>query len=194
MGCRHQSNPVAAVAMRFGPRHASAAYQICSSAARHRIFQTSSVSTHCCVTFERNLAVNPRLRLTPSSIARYEACPKQFELSQQRSHDAKATDASPQLAFGNSLHEWLLRFHAGGGREAFTKEARVSLLNATWQQEGYTDAREQSAYLAEACWICDAYAESDQDEVAQDVGQELYLQTDCRLSGIPLKISGKIDR
>ena len=137
--------------------------------------------------------MNP-VKITPSRIEDFEACPLRFDLLHVRHASPGSRRPSPQLSLGISVHECLYRFHEGGGHKVFGPEVMTRLLERSWIGEGYADDAEQSSYREEAIRVCEQYYAMFRDEPTQNIGNELFLQGRFRVDGVEVLLSGKLDR
>jgi putative RecB family exonuclease len=84
------------------------------------------------------------MRLSYSSINTYETCPQKFKFQYE---DRLPTSPSPALAFGDSLHQALHRFHSRPVPVAPSLEELQEMLESVWVRDGFTDASEERMYL-----------------------------------------------
>jgi putative RecB family exonuclease len=84
------------------------------------------------------------VKLSYSSISTYETCPAKFKFQYE---ERLPTTSSPALAFGDSLHRALHRFHDRPVPVAPTLEELHELLQNEWVSEGYRDSAEEQLYL-----------------------------------------------
>src|SRR3989442_11122879 len=86
-------------------------------------------------------------RLSYSSIQTYELCPAKYRFQYE---ERLPTRASPALAFGDSLHRALHRFHDRPVPVAPPLEELNEMLDGEWRSEGYRDPSEERTYLDHA--------------------------------------------
>src|SRR6266508_319204 len=84
-----------------------------------------------------------RMRLSYSSINTYETCPAKFRYKYQ---ERLPTTTSPALAFGDSLHRALHRFHDRPVPVAPSLEELHEMLENEWVSEGFRDPEEEDVY------------------------------------------------
>ena len=84
------------------------------------------------------------MRLSYSSINTYETCPQKFRFQYE---DRLPTSTSPALAFGDSLHQALHRFHNRPVPVAPSVEELQEMLESVWVREGFSDPSEERMYL-----------------------------------------------
>src|SRR2546428_9061074 len=86
-------------------------------------------------------------RLSYSSIQTYETCPAKYRFQYE---ERLPTTSSPALAFGDSLHRALHRFHDRPVPVAPPLEELHELLSNEWVSDGYRDPAEEHLYLDHA--------------------------------------------
>ena len=84
------------------------------------------------------------MRLSYSSINTYETCPQKFRFQYE---DRLPTSTSPALAFGDSLHQALHRFHSRPVPVAPSADELQEMLESVWVREGFSDPSEERMYL-----------------------------------------------
>jgi putative RecB family exonuclease len=94
------------------------------------------------------------MRLSYSSISTYELCPAKFRFQYE---DKLPTSPSPALAFGDSLHRALHRFHDRPVPVAPDVEELLEMLEGEWQVEGYRNPEEEALYLDHARQVLSDY-------------------------------------
>jgi putative RecB family exonuclease len=85
------------------------------------------------------------MQLSYSSLSTYETCPAKWRFQYE---ERLPTRPSPALAFGDSLHRALHRFHGRPVPVAPSLDELLETLDAVWVDDGYTDPSEERAYLA----------------------------------------------
>ena len=83
------------------------------------------------------------MRLSYSSINTYETCPAKFRFHYE---ERLPTSTSPALAFGDSLHRALYRFHDRPVPVAPSLQELFEMLEDEWVGEGYRDPAEENLY------------------------------------------------
>jgi RecB family exonuclease len=83
------------------------------------------------------------MRLSYSSINTYETCPAKFKFQYE---DRVPQAPSPALAFGDSLHRALHRFHNRPVPVPPSLEELHELLELSWVSEGFRDESEERTY------------------------------------------------
>jgi putative RecB family exonuclease len=84
------------------------------------------------------------MRLSYSSINTYETCPQKFKFQYE---DRLPTSPSPALAFGDSLHQALHRFHSRPVPVAPSVDELQEMLESVWVRDGFSDPSEERMYL-----------------------------------------------
>jgi len=84
------------------------------------------------------------MRLSYSSINTYETCPQKFRFQYE---DRLPTSPSPALAFGDSLHQALHRFHSRPVPVAPSADELQEMLESVWVRDGFSDPSEERMYL-----------------------------------------------
>src|SRR5881628_2138936 len=87
------------------------------------------------------------MKLSYSSIQTYETCPAKYRFQYQ---ERLPTGTSPALAFGDSLHRALHRFHDRPVPVAPSLEELHAMLENDWVSEGFRDVEEEALYLDHA--------------------------------------------
>lgn len=131
------------------------------------------------------------LRLSPSALERYRACPKRFwfqDIKRIRVDEAR----SPVLAQANALHHALERFY-GLPPDYRSGEALRQALRAVWSQHragAFSSPEEEVRYGEEALQMLDSFAEQF-DLLAQPLAREHRVHIKLRNE---TRVTGKIDR
>jgi putative RecB family exonuclease len=126
-------------------------------------------------------------RLSYSSVNTYELCPQKFKFQYE---DRLPTARSPALAFGDSLHRALHRFHDRPVPVAPPLEELQELLDAVWVSEGFADPSEESTYHDHARQVLAQYHRDNAADYRIPAALEFRFTID--VEGIP--VSGVIDR
>jgi putative RecB family exonuclease len=127
------------------------------------------------------------MRLSYSSISTYELCPQKFKFQYE---DRLPTARSAALAFGDSLHRALHRFHDRPVPVPPGLPELLELLDAVWVSDGFVDASEEDTYRHHAHQVLELYH---RDNAAQyRIPAALEFRFTIDVEGIP--VSGTIDR
>ena len=94
------------------------------------------------------------MRLSYSAISTYELCPAKYRFQYE---ERLPTTTSPALAFGDSLHRTLYRFHDRPVSLAPSLEELHGMLEGEWVSEGYRDPSEERTYLDHARQVLAGY-------------------------------------
>jgi len=127
------------------------------------------------------------MRLSYSSISTYETCPAKYRFQYE---DRLPQVPSPALAFGNSLHQALHRFHGRPVPIAPSLDELYEMLESVWVREGYADGSEEQAYLDHARQVLAQYHRENADRYHIPAALEFRFQIE--VEGV--QISGVIDR
>jgi putative RecB family exonuclease len=127
------------------------------------------------------------MRLSYSSINTYERCPQAFKFQYE---DRLPTSSSPALAFGDSLHRALHRFHDRPVPVAPSIEELLELLEGEWVSDGYRDPGEEALYLEHARQVLTDYHRENAASFRVPAALEFRFTID--VEGVEL--SGVIDR
>lgn len=127
------------------------------------------------------------MRLSYSSINTYETCPAKYRFQYE---ERLPTAPSPALAFGDSLHRALHRFHARPVPVAPSLPELLEMLDDVWVSEGYTDAVEEETYRAHARQVLAQYHRENSPDYR--IPAALEFRFEIQVEGVTL--SGVIDR
>jgi len=127
------------------------------------------------------------MRLSYSSINTYETCPAKFRFQYE---ERLPTTKSPALAFGDSLHRALHRFHDRPVPVAPSLEELHDILASEWVTEGYRDSSEERVYLDHARQVLAEYHRVNAGSFR--IPAALEFRFTVEVEGIEL--SGMIDR
>jgi RecB family exonuclease len=127
------------------------------------------------------------IRLSYSSMSTYELCPLQYKL---RYLDGRPGRRTPALAFGESLHEALRRFHAQPVPVPPTVAQLMGFLDEAWERSVYASRDEERAYRDHAREVLTAYHRDNVTGFRVPVALEQRFQID--VDGVT--VSGVIDR
>lgn len=94
------------------------------------------------------------MRLSYSSISTYETCPAKYRFQYE---DLLPSRPSPALAFGDSLHRALHRFHNRPVPVAPSLPELHEMLDHVWVSEGYRDPVEEDLYRTHARQVLSDY-------------------------------------
>jgi putative RecB family exonuclease len=126
-------------------------------------------------------------RLSYSSINSYETCPAKYRFQYE---ERVPTGSSPALAFGDSLHRALFRFHDRPVPVAPSLEDLWAFLEDEWVAEGFTEPSEERLYREHARTVLAQYHRENADEYRIPAALEYRFHVE--LDGITL--TGQIDR
>ena len=127
------------------------------------------------------------MRLSYSSISTYERCPAAFKFQYE---DRLPTSSSPALAFGDSLHRALHRFHDRPVPVAPTIDELDEMLAGEWNPDGYRDPSEEALYREHAHQVLREYHRENAPSFA--IPAALEFRFTIEVEGVQL--SGVIDR
>jgi len=127
------------------------------------------------------------MRLSYSSISTYETCPAKYRFQYE---ERLPTSPSPALAFGDSLHRALHRFHARPVPVAPSLPELLEMLEDVWVSEGYADPAEEQTYREHARQVLAQYHR--ENAHAYRIPAALEFRFEIEVEGITL--SGVIDR
>jgi RecB family exonuclease len=162
------------------------------------------------------------LKLTPSRVRDYLACPLQFgrlygpAAEYQSSHpkagspgqeDTASKARTAALAFGNCLHAALETLHRPAPTEllglnepyppqdvALSDEELSRVMAQHWRPEGYEDKQAEEAAFTQACALLRFYTRSEHTPKGQVLATEAYLTALTTLRGYRVEISCRADR
>jgi putative RecB family exonuclease len=127
------------------------------------------------------------MQLSYSSISTYETCPAKWRFQ----YDQRIpTRPSPALAFGDSLHRALYRFHDRPVPVAPPLEELLETLDAVWVGRGFSDEGEERMYRSHARDVLARYHGDNADGYRIPAALEHRFSID--LEGV--RLSGVIDR
>jgi RecB family exonuclease len=127
------------------------------------------------------------MKLSYSSINTYETCPAKWRFQYE---ERLPTSRSPALAFGDSLHRALYRFHDRPVPVAPSLEELWSFLEEEWVSEGYRDPSEERPYRDHARQVLADYHR----ENAPSFRIPAALEYRFRIEVEGVTLSGIIDR
>jgi RecB family exonuclease len=127
------------------------------------------------------------VKLSYSSIHTYETCPAKYRFQYE---DRLPTGTSPALAFGDSLHRALHRFHDRPVPVAPSLGELQEILEGEWVSDGYRDPSEESLYLAHARQVLDQYHRENASSFRIPAALEFRFRID--IEGV--EVNGVIDR
>jgi RecB family exonuclease len=127
------------------------------------------------------------MRLSYSSINTYETCPAKYKFQYE---DRVPSAPSAALAFGDSLHRALYRFHSRPVPVAPSLAELHEMLETVWVREGYATESEERSYLDHGRQVLTQY-HSDNAE-AYRIPAALEFRFTIEVESVAL--SGVIDR
>jgi putative RecB family exonuclease len=127
------------------------------------------------------------MKLSYSSISTYETCPAKYRFQYE---ERLPTRPSPALAFGESLHQALFRFHDRPVPVAPAVEELHEMLDGVWVSEGYADGAEESMYRDHAAQVLSQYHR--ENAAAYRIPAALEFRFQIEVEGVTL--GGQIDR
>lgn len=127
------------------------------------------------------------VRLSYSSISSYELCPLQYRF---RYVDGLPSRRTPALAFGESLHVALRKFHAQPVPVPPSVEQLLAYLDESWDGSPYTSEQEERSYRDHAREVLTAYHRAN----ARDFRLPVALEQRFRIDIDGVTVSGVIDR
>jgi putative RecB family exonuclease len=127
------------------------------------------------------------MRLSYSSIQTYETCPAKYRFQYE---DRLPTSTSPALAFGDTLHRTLHRFHDRPVPVAPSLDELHEMLLLEWVPDGYRGAEEEGLYLDHAHQVLADYHRVNAPSFA--IPAALEFRFTIEVEGVQL--SGVIDR
>jgi putative RecB family exonuclease len=127
------------------------------------------------------------MKLSYSSIQTYETCPAKYRFQYE---ERLPTASSPALAFGDSLHRALHRFHDRPVPVAPSLDELHEMLQSEWASEGYRDRGEEALYLDHARQVLASYHRENASSFRIPAALEFRFRID--VEGVQL--SGVIDR
>ena len=127
------------------------------------------------------------MRLSYSAISTYELCPAKYRFQYE---ERLPTTTSPALAFGDSLHRTLHRFHDRPVPVAPSLEELHEMLEGEWVGEGYRDPSEERTYLDHARQVLAGYHRDNAPSFR--IPAALEFRFTIEVEGV--QISGVIDR
>ena len=128
-----------------------------------------------------------RVKLSYSSMDTYETCPAKYRFQYE---ERLPTQRSPALAFGDSLHRALYRFHDRPVPVAPTLPELHAFLDEEWIGEGYRDASEERLYRDHGRQVLTAYHRDNAGEYR--IPAALEHKFSVEIEGVSLV--GQIDR
>jgi putative RecB family exonuclease len=131
--------------------------------------------------------VDGAMKLSYSSISTYETCPAKYRFQYE---ERLPTASSPALAFGDSLHRALHRFHDRPVPVPPALEELHEILESEWVSDGYRDADEEALYLDHARQVLASYHRENAPRFAIPAALEFRFRVE--IEGVEL--NGVIDR
>jgi RecB family exonuclease len=127
------------------------------------------------------------MRLSYSSIDTYETCPAKYRFQYE---DRLPRSPSPALAFGDSLHRALQRFHNRPVPVAPSLQELDEMLESVWVSDGFVNASEERAYLDHGRQVLAQYHRD--NAASYRIPAALEYRFTIEVEGVEL--SGVIDR
>ncbi|MBI4261529.1 MAG: PD-(D/E)XK nuclease family protein [Actinobacteria bacterium] len=127
------------------------------------------------------------VRLSYSSISTYETCPAKYRFQYE---ERLPTRRSPALAFGDSLHQALHRFHDRPVPVAPPLGELLEILDGVWVSDGYGTEAEEAAYRDHAGQVLAQYHRENADSYR--IPAALEFRFSIEVEGVQL--GGTIDR
>jgi putative RecB family exonuclease len=127
------------------------------------------------------------MRLSFSSISTYETCPAKYRFQYEERLPGRP---SPALAFGDSLHQALHRFHSRPVPVAPSLGELREMLDGVWRRDGYTSEAEEQAYRDHADEVLAQYHRENADSYRIPAALEFRFR--IQVEGVEL--TGSIDR
>jgi putative RecB family exonuclease len=127
------------------------------------------------------------MRLSYSSIQTYETCPAKYRFQYQ---DRLPTSTSPALAFGDTLHRTLHRFHDRPVPVAPSVQELHEMLQLEWVSDGYRSEEEEGLYRDHALQVLTDYHRVNAPSFT--IPAALEFRFTVEIEGVQL--SGVIDR
>jgi putative RecB family exonuclease len=127
------------------------------------------------------------VKLSYSSISTYETCPAKYRYQYE---ERLPTTSSPALAFGDSLHKALYRFHDRPVPVAPELPELLEMLEIEWVSQGYRDPSEERLYLDHARQVLSEYHRVNAGSFRIPAAMEFRFTVE--VEGVQL--SGTIDR
>jgi putative RecB family exonuclease len=127
------------------------------------------------------------MRLSYSSIKTYETCPAKYRFEYE---ERRPTSSSPAMAFGDSLHRALYRFHNRPVPVAPSLGELWEFLDDEWVSDGFRDESEERLYREHARQVLEAYHRENADAFRIPAALEYRFRVE--VEGVEL--AGTIDR
>ena len=127
------------------------------------------------------------MRLSYSSISTYERCPAQYRFQYE---ERLPTTSSPALAFGDTLHRTLHRFHDRPVPVAPSLPELLEMLDGEWVADGFRDEGEELLYREHATSVLTDYHRENAGSFR--IPAALEFRFTIEVEGVQL--SGTIDR
>jgi putative RecB family exonuclease len=132
------------------------------------------------------------LKLTPSRVREYQACPLQFKFKYLDVLGPKDVEQSPAFSFGCSMHAALDVFYRPSpSLKQITPEA---LLRRNWKSAGYLDAQQEAQYFAKGVDALTRYFQTMGTPDGKILGTETFFSRVVNLDGHRFELGCKADR
>ncbi len=132
------------------------------------------------------------IKVTPSRIREYQACPLQYKNLYVEKLGPKGMVASPAYSFGSSIHAALDELHRPyGSLKQLTPE---SLLRRYWKTEGYANRQQEDQYFAKGVDALTNYFQIMSTPCGKILGTEIFFSRVINLNGCRFELGCKADR
>lgn len=133
------------------------------------------------------------IKLTPSRIREYQACPLQYRLKYIDGFNANAPSNSPALSFGNSLHGALEELHRVGSARVHAEEI-PDLRHKHWKNEGYANPAQEAEQYVVGVTVLQKYLAAYGVVSGSVLGLELFLSSKVTLGDMQFELVCRADR
>jgi len=133
------------------------------------------------------------IKLTPSRLRDYLACPLQYRLKHLDGFASATVAHSPALSFGNSLHAALQTLHQDGSAQIGPHEIPI-LFRQHWKSDGYTNPEQEEAQFQLGITTLRNYVGKFSEVPGVIVGTELYLSRLIAHEGLRFELACRADR
>lgn len=132
------------------------------------------------------------LKLTPSRVREFQACPHQYRSLYVDKLGPKGIVQSAAFSFGCSEHAALNELYRGS-RPLGQFDPEV-LLRRNWRRDGYANQEEEDAYFTKGVQALAAYGEKMLVPIGNIIGTEVFLSRVITLEGRRFELGCKADR
>lgn len=133
------------------------------------------------------------LKLTPSRIREYQACPLQYRLKYVDGFTTTIPATSPALFFGNSLHAALEVLHRYGSTRVFAEDI-PALLRKHWKGEGYASLQQEAEQFALGVASLEKYVAAFGTVSGAILGLEIFLSRTVTQGELRFELVCRADR